>query len=78
VDGTASAWLTVYGVAVVTACVLFTVEGRWGWAVSVFVLSSVVDVLVARAFRRRARRLAGGRGGPPRSSDLPQQQGSLP
>ena len=55
-DGTASARLTVYGVAVVTACVLFTVEGRWGRAVSVFVLSSVVNVLVVRAFRRRARR----------------------
>ena len=55
-DGTASAWLTVYGVAVVTACVLFTVEGRWGWAVAVFVLSSVVDVLVLRGVRRRARR----------------------
>ena len=54
--GTASAWLTVYGVAVVTACVLFAVEGRWGWAVAVFVLSSAVDVLVVRAVRRRARR----------------------
>ena len=53
-DGTASAWLAVYGVAVVTACVLFAVEGRWGWAVAVFVLSSVVDVLVVRAVRRRA------------------------
>ena len=55
-DGTASAWLTVYGVAVVTACMLLAVEGRWGWAVAVFVLSSAVDVLVVRAVRRRARR----------------------
>lgn len=55
-DGTAAAWLTVYGVAVVTACVLLAVEGRWGWAVAVFVLSSVVDVLVLRGVRRRARR----------------------
>ena len=55
-DGTASAWLAVYGVAVVTACVLLAVEGRWGWAVAVLVLSFVVDVLVVRAVRRRARR----------------------
>ncbi len=55
-DGTATAWLTVYGVAVVTACVLLAVEGRWGWAVAVLVLPCVVDVLVVRAVRRRARR----------------------
>jgi hypothetical protein len=44
VDGSASAWLTVYGVAVVTACVLLAVQGRWGSAVALLVLSLVVDV----------------------------------
>ena len=54
--GTATAWLTVYGVAVVAACGVLAVEGHWGWAVALFLSSSVVDVLVVRAVRRRARR----------------------
>jgi membrane protein implicated in regulation of membrane protease activity len=67
IHGAASAWLTGYGMAVVTACVVLAVEGHWGWAVVLFVLSSVVDVLVVLAVRRRR-----GRG------PLPDQQQSLP
>ncbi len=53
-DGAASGWLTVYGTAVIIGCVLLAVEGRWGWAVALFLLSFVVDVLVVLVTRRRA------------------------
>ena len=56
-SGAASAWLTLHGIAVVIGCVLLAAEGRWGWAVVLFLLSFVVDVLVVVVTRRRARRL---------------------
>jgi membrane protein implicated in regulation of membrane protease activity len=72
IDGVTSAWLTGYGIAVVIACVVLAVEGRWGWSVALFLASLVVDALVVLAVRRRARRPGvlltrpGGAGPPPR------------
>ncbi|WP_100497477.1 hypothetical protein [Geodermatophilus chilensis] len=56
IEPTASAWLTGYGIAVVTACVVLAVAGHWGWAGALFLLSFVVDVLVVLAIRRRRQR----------------------
>lgn len=56
IDGVVSAWLTGYGIAVVTACVVLAVEGRWSWSVALFLASLVVDALVVLAVRRRAPR----------------------
>ncbi len=53
-DGAASGWLTGYGIAVGLGCVLLALEGRLGWAVALFLLSFVVDVLVVLVTRRRA------------------------
>ncbi len=64
-DGAASGWLTVYGTAVVIGCVLLALEGRVGWAVALFLLLFVVDVLVVLVTRRHA-------------GVLREQQGSLP